>query len=168
MNPETPNHALQRTAPRVTVAAPRRPTAQLPRHAPPSLSLGSLGDCGVFPSMNPFGVPLSDTTAVVTHTWISREDHWRAGRAHWRAGRSGWRAGQARWILFVHRPARFSPLFLHVSRESTQTPNQALERTGVSVTPPASAAAFPPATQASRPSRQSLSLGSLGVATRVL
>ena len=59
---ETPNHALQRTAPRVTVAAisgsdPSRPsvalsyvrcpflrsTTQLPRHAPPSLSLGSLG-----------------------------------------------------------------------------------------------------------------------------
>ena len=59
----TPNHALQRTAPRVTVAAissldPSRPsvalsyaryrflrsTTQLPRHAPPSLSLGSLGD----------------------------------------------------------------------------------------------------------------------------
>ena len=59
----TPNHALQRTAPRVTVAAISssnpsrpsvalsyarclflRPTSQLPRHAPPSLSLGSLGD----------------------------------------------------------------------------------------------------------------------------
>ena len=58
----TPNHALQRTAPRVTVAAdsglgvftpshhcptsvavPFAPPAQLPRHAPPSLSLGSLG-----------------------------------------------------------------------------------------------------------------------------
>ena len=58
----TANHALQRTAPRVTVAAissldPSRPgvalsyarslslrlTRQLPRHAPPSLSLGSLG-----------------------------------------------------------------------------------------------------------------------------
>ena len=57
----TPNHALQRTAPRVTVAAilartrPVRswlwptsvaflcaPPSQLPRHAPPSLSLGSL------------------------------------------------------------------------------------------------------------------------------
>ena len=59
---KAPNHALQRTAPRVTVAAisssnPSRPsvalsyarllsprsTTQLPRHAPPSLSLGSLG-----------------------------------------------------------------------------------------------------------------------------
>ena len=62
LNRKTPNHALQRTAPRVTVAAnsgsnPSRPsvalsyarglflrsTTQLPRHAPPSLSLGSLG-----------------------------------------------------------------------------------------------------------------------------
>ena len=39
----TPNHALQRTAPHVTVAASRRPTTQLPRRAPRSLSLGSLG-----------------------------------------------------------------------------------------------------------------------------
>ena len=57
-----PNHALQRTAPRVTVAATLArtrlvrswlcptsvaalcaPPSQLPRHAPPSLSLGSLG-----------------------------------------------------------------------------------------------------------------------------
>ena len=64
----TPNHALQRTAPRVTVAAissshpsrpsvalsyvrslSLRPTTQLPRHAPPSLSLGSLGVARVFP-----------------------------------------------------------------------------------------------------------------------
>ena len=60
----TPNHALQRTAPRVTVAAISSPgvsrpshlcptsvapfcapPSQLPRHAPPSLSLGSLGVC---------------------------------------------------------------------------------------------------------------------------
>ena len=60
----TPNNALQRTAPRVTVAAilartrlvrswlcPTSaasfcaPPSQLPRHAPPSLSLGSLGAC---------------------------------------------------------------------------------------------------------------------------
>ena len=60
--PATPNHALQRTAPRVTVAAVLArtrlvrswpcpvsvasfcaPPSQLPRHAPPSLSLGSLG-----------------------------------------------------------------------------------------------------------------------------
>ena len=63
LNPmKSPNHALQRTAPRVTVAAisssnPSRPsgalfyarcrllrsTTQLPRRAPQSLSLGSLG-----------------------------------------------------------------------------------------------------------------------------
>src|SRR4051812_31521929 len=42
----TPNHALQRTAPRVTAAASGlrlSPTAQPPRRAPQSLSLGSLG-----------------------------------------------------------------------------------------------------------------------------
>ena len=39
----TPNYTLQRTAPRVTLAAPRRPTTQPARRAPQSLSLGSLG-----------------------------------------------------------------------------------------------------------------------------
>ena len=49
----TPNHALQRTAPRVTLAATHHPAAfahpapamspQPARRAPPSLSLGSLG-----------------------------------------------------------------------------------------------------------------------------
>ena len=42
--PATPNHALQRTAPAVTHAAPSRPTAQHVRHPAQSLSLGSLGD----------------------------------------------------------------------------------------------------------------------------
>ena len=52
----TPNHALQRTAPRVTArafcersatyiwaSAVRSAVGHAPRHAPPSLSLGSLG-----------------------------------------------------------------------------------------------------------------------------
>jgi len=52
----TPNHALQRTAPRVTARAfyersgsyiwasvVRATVGHAPRHAPPSLSLGSLG-----------------------------------------------------------------------------------------------------------------------------
>ena len=49
MNPnrtETPNHALQRTAPAVTLAASAAalpPTMQPARQPPPSLSLGSLG-----------------------------------------------------------------------------------------------------------------------------
>ena len=66
----SPNHAMQRTVPRVTVAAfssldpsrssvalsyarslSPRSTPQLPRHAPPSLSLGSLG--GSSPSLEP-------------------------------------------------------------------------------------------------------------------
>ena len=54
---QTPNHALQRTAPRVTARAfcersalylcgvsVRATVGHAPRHAPPSLSLGSLGD----------------------------------------------------------------------------------------------------------------------------
>ena len=43
---ETPNHALQRTAPAVTLAASclcLSPTVQPARQPPPSLSLGSLG-----------------------------------------------------------------------------------------------------------------------------
>jgi hypothetical protein len=53
MRPETPNHALQRTAPRVTARAfcersgsyiwasgVRATVGHAPRHAPPSLSLG--------------------------------------------------------------------------------------------------------------------------------
>jgi hypothetical protein len=53
-NPKSPNHALQRTAPRVTLAATHRPAAfahpapaafpQPARRAPQSLSLRSFGD----------------------------------------------------------------------------------------------------------------------------
>ncbi len=45
--PEAPNHALQRTAPAVTLAASGlrlAPTMQPARQPPQSLSLGSLGD----------------------------------------------------------------------------------------------------------------------------
>ena len=70
---EAPNHALQRTAPRVTVAAisglgvfpPSHlcptsvasfcaPPSQLPRHAPPSLSLGSLAVAHAFSQTDGF------------------------------------------------------------------------------------------------------------------
>ena len=51
---------------------------------------------------------------------------------------------------------------------STPSPNHALQRTRLAVTPPASTAAFPPAMQASRLHGASLSLGSLGVATRTM
>ena len=91
---ETPNHALQRTAPRVTVAAfhvrsrlvrARRcltsvasffaPPSQLPRHAPPSLSLGSLGvtaplfSNGAFPKSFP-----SLMTYPEFHGFLSRSE----------------------------------------------------------------------------------------------
>ena len=52
--------------------------------------------------------------------------------------------------------------------EMTATPNHALQRTAPCVTAPASAAAFPPAMQVPRRTPRSLSLGSLGVATRLL
>ena len=94
IRPESPNHALQRTAPRVTVAAissldPSRPsvalsyarclllrsTTQLPRHAPPSLSLGSLGvtaplfSNGAFPKSFP-----SLMTYPEFHGFLSRSE----------------------------------------------------------------------------------------------
>src|SRR5437867_10741882 len=54
MNPETPNHALQRTAPCVTApasAAAFPPAMQVPRRTPRSLSLGSLGAFRASPEM---------------------------------------------------------------------------------------------------------------------
>ena len=48
------------------------------------------------------------------------------------------------------------------------TPNHALQRTAPCVTAPASAAAFPPTTQVPRRTPLSLSLGSLGVAPRLV
>ena len=53
-------------------------------------------------------------------------------------------------------------------RKSDGTPNHALQRTAPCVTAPASAAAFPPTMQVPRRTPLSLSLGSLGVATRHL
>ena len=49
-----------------------------------------------------------------------------------------------------------------------KSPNHALQRTAPCVTAPASAATFPPTVQVPRRTPRSLSLGSLGVATRYL
>ena len=49
---------------------------------------------------------------------------------------------------------------------SAATSNHALQRTAPCVTAPASTAAFPPTVQVPRRTPRSLSLGSLGVATR--
>jgi len=62
MRDRRPNHALQRTAPRVTARAFCEPSGSYiwafvvratarhaPRHAPPSLSLGSFGGFHAFP-----------------------------------------------------------------------------------------------------------------------
>ena len=48
-----------------------------------------------------------------------------------------------------------------------KSPNHALQRTAPCVTAPASAAAFPPTMQVPRRTPLSLSLGSLGVFTRL-
>ena len=48
------------------------------------------------------------------------------------------------------------------------SPNHALQRTGVAVTPRASAAAFPPAMHGPRQPRPSLSLGSLGASAHTV
>ena len=52
------------------------------------------------------------------------------------------------------------------SFQLNETPNHALQRTAPCVTAPASTAAFPPSAQVPRRTPLSLSLGSLGVATR--
>ncbi len=49
----------------------------------------------------------------------------------------------------------------------TATPNQALQRTRLRVTAPASATTFPPAMQVPRRSGVSLSLRSLGLSERI-
>ena len=57
IRPETPNHALQRTAPAVTLAASAAafpPAMQPARQPPPSLSLGSLGYFRTYPKSPPF------------------------------------------------------------------------------------------------------------------
>src|SRR5439155_7265772 len=51
---------------------------------------------------------------------------------------------------------------------NSPSPNHALQRTAPCVTAPASTAAFPPTMQVPRRTPRSLSLGSLGVATRVV
>ena len=51
---------------------------------------------------------------------------------------------------------------------ANETPNHALQRTGAAVTPAASSLRLSPTAQQSRQPRPSLSLGSLGVATRVV
>ena len=58
--PATPNHALQRTAPAVTLAASAAafpPAMQPARQPPPSLSLGSLGYFRTYPKSPPFNAP---------------------------------------------------------------------------------------------------------------
>ena len=66
------------------------------------------------------------------------------------------------------RRLAFAPRHMTRLCHSTATPNHALQRTAPCVTAPASAAALPPAMQVPRRTPRSLSLGSLGVSSRIL
>ena len=179
----TPNHALQRTAPRVTVAASTSafpPTMQLPRRPPQSLSLRSLGHSPRllemkasasdfrltrFQSRRAFGVTASTSQA--------KRSFWRqSARARLTESRFSPLLQAVRLVAasFGSQVTRLSPesstvLGRWFAELSTQNewPNQALQRTRVSVTPAASSLRLSPTTQQSRPSRVSLSLRSLGV-----
>ena len=198
---ETPNHALQRTAPRVTVAAilacarPVRswpcptsaasfcaPPSQLPRHAPPSLSLGSLGDVSRFPPMTRLFVSLASLGAFARRGFRS----FRAAPFSW-TGRFGvqtldplspaWALAHPdaapllnsewsyplRTALRTHAAAAAcTPGFAAIAAFTAQpkpTPNHALQRTAPRVT---LAAPRRPTAQPARRAPQSLSLASLG------
>ena len=158
----TPNHALQRTAPGVTACAPaRRPApAAFPhrlRRPPQSLSLGSLGG-------------IEHHTNYEIHKCIhhcSRGSRTPARRlAHTAQRHEAFRAGGR----LRDWGGRFVGIHCHHQREIESDdmlpPNHALQRTAPCVTAPASAATFPPTMQVPRRTPRSLSLGSLGVATR--
>ncbi len=82
-NPTSPNHALQRTAPGVTLAAADRPAtcahpapAALPqpaRRAPQSLSLGSFGDFSRFPRERRLARVSRDSSAFFPEQRFSRQ-----------------------------------------------------------------------------------------------
>ena len=183
----TPNHALQRTAPHVTApasAAAFPPTVQVPRHAPRSLSLGSLGHSPRLPlmkasasyfrltrlsSIGAFGVRSSASQTIVSFSPLSV-----CPRLTEPCFPSFVRAVRFTVASVRSQVTPASPVISAVigrgfAEQSTQNewPNQALQRTAPCVTVAASAAAFPPTTQLPRRTPLSLSLRSLGVATRV-
>jgi len=72
MQPKSPNHALQRTAPCVTApasAAAFPPTVQVPRRTPPSLSLRSLG-ASLLLIMDDFNRYFRPTALIVVGMWL--------------------------------------------------------------------------------------------------
>ena len=182
-----PNHALQRTAPGVTVAASNRrlsPAVQLPRRPPQSLSLGSLGHSPRLLEMKASASDLRLTRfqsrsafGVTAWTAQAKRSFWRqSARARLTGLRFSHLLQAMRFVAasFGSQVTRLSPesstvLGRWFAELSTQNewPNHALQRTRVSVTPAASCLRLSPATQQSRPSRVSLSLRSLGAFERI-
>ena len=195
--PATPNHALQRTPgfgvqlPSAAVVRPAQSRAVRPamkpgtarafasrRRAhsrapgPESLSLGSLGVSPrlVFNESRYQVFPEAEASSRSDASFCAVSS--RLAPVECSASLRSMSSSSARlsspviWEIAAH--ARVFGVSFAESQTQDETPNQALQRTGAAVTPAASAAAFPPATQRSRQPRRSLSLGSFGVATRVV
>ena len=199
-NRTSPNHALQRTAPRVTVAAIlacarlvrswRCPTSiasfcappsQLPRHAPPSLSLGSLGVAThLVCNHASFQVCRESMSVSETHGLVGRSFTFPPSTAVWpsegstvfarpsflvsvASSVSTSRRFQSSLTFMRSADSPFWPVVAWTFIPTTATPNHALQRTAPGrhaccspQSPPRSSHAVPP---------RSLSLGSLGVST---
>ena len=161
----TPNHALQRTAPRVTARAfcersasyisasvVRSTVGHAPRHAPPSLSLGSLGvtprlvyERRVFPSAS------STTRHLLRSESLAGSPAGQAGpRRFWAASRGFVGAAASR---------RFGFQSANIAMPNV-TPNHALQRTATGCHGGCSPQSLPRSRRASPP--PSLSLRSLG------
>ena len=176
----SPNHALQRTAPRVTVAAissldPSRPsvalsyvrclllrsTTQLPRRAPQSLSLGSLG-VATRVLFNEDLLPVFSEAMPIPALPSLFPSTRRAIRVRCRRRVARVRRVHAKPQRLTRRCRRTAPRVtgaaLHVRSR--------LVRAGRCLTSVASF--FAPPSQLPRRAPQSLSLGSLGVSSRVL
>jgi hypothetical protein len=187
---QRPNHALQRTAPAVTLAAPPPSPAQPSRQPPPSLSLGSLGDCSRLPRMKTsFSSSVAETEAMG-----GRAPFARAGSDHvWPAAAfspaRGWSAVIGRGSAVGRAARRSGPRTVGRARAFPLvavpvSPNHALQRTpGFGVQLPRAAVVRPAQSRAVRPAMkpgtarafasrrrahthvpgpESLSLGSLG------
>ena len=195
-NTNSPNHALQRTRSAVMPAAANPQTCRQPaRLLRVSLSLESLGVLASLVStmrylaMREFGAlsvfhgscaTLLASAALFPRGLSTPDRQSQFGLSACRAARdrqpfhfflSAMRVLGSTFLALVIRSspasASASRLSLHISRERNRTPNTALQRTRAAVTPAASSLRLSPTTQQSRPSRVSLSLGPLGVATRV-
>ena len=163
-----------------------RPTTQLPRHAPPSLSLGSLGDTPrLVLNDASFQVCRESMPAPETHALVGRSPMSSAHTAVWRSEGSTFSASPSfsapvaspvstnrrfwSFLSFMRRAdSRFWSFVARALSANNVTPNHAIQRTAPCVTAPASTATFPPTMQVPRRTPQSLILFSLGVATLTL